>query len=32
MELMEESKEIPKLARDEHMEMIVPQAEMWRWK
>ena len=32
MELMKESREIPKWARDEHMEMIVPQAELWRWK
>ena len=32
IELMKESREIPKWARDENMEMIVPQAELWRWK
>ena len=32
IELMKESKEIPKWVRDENMEMIVPQAELWRWK
>ena len=32
IEITKESREIPKWARDEHMEMIVPQAELWRWK
>ena len=31
IELMKESREIPKWARDEHMEMIVPQAELWTY-
>ena len=31
MDLMKESREIPKWAWDEHMEMIDPQKELWRW-
>jgi hypothetical protein len=31
IEITKESREIPKWARDEHMEMIVPQKELWRW-
>ena len=31
MELMKESRERPTWARDENMEMIVPQADLWRW-
>ena len=32
IEITKEPGEIPKWARDENMEMIVPQAELWRWK
>jgi hypothetical protein len=31
IEITDEEKEILKWARDEHMEMIVPQKELWRW-
>ena len=31
-DIMKEPEEIPKWARDENMEMIVPQVELWRWK
>ena len=31
IEITKESGEIHKWARDEKMEMIVPQAELWRW-